>query len=274
MLMQLGFRGALFASAVRFHSQLFGDVFLISPQSQYLAAMRPFSWRRLYQALGHPQVEGVAPVRVAMMVWKNPEDGKSHRIFVAGLDPRQPVLANDGVEHQRSLLVEPDLLLFDEASRPAFGPVPALLRQGRRVHAEVNGREMRVAGLFALGTSFGIEGSLVTSDLNFLRLFPGRDEGLIEIGAIRLQPGADSQRVRDELAQRLPADVEVLTKAQWMEREKRYWAAAQPIGFVFTFGAVMGFVVGLVIVYQILFADVSDHLSEYTTLKAMGYTDG
>ncbi len=63
-----------------------------------------------------------------MMVWKNPEDGKSHRIFVAGIDPRQPVLANDGVEHQRSLLVEPDVLLFDEASRPAFGPVPVLLR--------------------------------------------------------------------------------------------------------------------------------------------------
>jgi putative ABC transport system permease protein len=56
-----------------------------------------------------------------------------------------------------------------------------------------------------------------------------------------------------------------------MEREKAYWATATPIGFVFNFGVIMGFVVGAIIVYQILFADVTDHLAEYATLKAMGY---
>jgi putative ABC transport system permease protein len=50
-----------------------------------------------------------------------------------------------------------------------------------------------------------------------------------------------------------------------------YWASATPIGYVFTFGVVMGLVVGAVIVYQILFADISDHVPEYATVKAMGY---
>ena len=45
----------------------------------------------------------------------------------------------------------------------------------------------------------------------------------------------------------------------------------QSIGFIFTLGAAMGFVVGSVIVYQILYSDVSDHLPEYATLMAMGY---
>lgn len=273
MLMQLGFRGALFASSVRFHNQLAGEVFLISPQSMYLAAMRSFSWRRLYQALSHPEVASASGVRVAMTFWKNPQDGKSHRIFVAGIDPRRPVFSNPDVEAAGSQLNEPDVLLFDRASRPAFGPVVDWFTQGRAVRAEVNGREMSVVGLFSLGTSFGIDGNLVTSDQNFLRLFPGRKEGLLEIGVLHLRPGADAAQVQQELARRLPADVEVLTKEQWVEREQRYWASATPIGFVFTFGTIMGFVVGMVIVYQILFSDVSDHLAEYATLKAIGYTD-
>jgi putative ABC transport system permease protein len=34
----------------------------------------------------------------------------------------------------------------------------------------------------------------------------------------------------------------------------------------------MGAVVGTIIVYQILFADIADHEREYATLRAMGYT--
>jgi putative ABC transport system permease protein len=56
--------------------------------------------------------------------------------------------------------------------------------------------------------------------------------------------------------------------------EMRYWNKTTPIGYIFTFGAIMGLVVGFIIVYQILFADVQDHLKEYATLKAMGYTHG
>ena len=66
----------------------------------------------------------------------------------------------------------------------------------------------------------------------------------------------------------------MLTKADFVEREKAYWNSATPIGYVFAFGAIMGFVVGTIIVYQILFADVSDHLAEYATLRAMGYSNG
>ena len=36
----------------------------------------------------------------------------------------------------------------------------------------------------------------------------------------------------------------------------------------------MGLIVGMVIVYQILFSDIASHLKEYATLKAIGYSNG
>ncbi len=65
----------------------------------------------------------------------------------------------------------------------------------------------------------------------------------------------------------------VFTKKQFIARERAYWGASTPIGYVFAFGAIVGFIVGAIIVYQILFADVSEHISEYATLKAMGYSN-
>lgn len=64
----------------------------------------------------------------------------------------------------------------------------------------------------------------------------------------------------------------LLTRDEFVQREVDYWSGSTPIGYVFTLGAVIGTIVGLIIVYQILFSDVQSHLAEYATLKAMGYT--
>ena len=66
----------------------------------------------------------------------------------------------------------------------------------------------------------------------------------------------------------------VFSKKAFIEFEKNYWRSSTAIGFIFSLGAAMGFVVGCVIVYQILYGDVSDHLPEYATLMAMGYLSG
>ena len=63
----------------------------------------------------------------------------------------------------------------------------------------------------------------------------------------------------------------VLTKAEGVARERNFWWTSTPIGFAFGAGVVLGFVVGIVICYQILSSDVADHLAEYATLKAIGY---
>ncbi|HBL60828.1 MAG TPA: ABC transporter, partial [Cyanobacteria bacterium UBA8803] len=136
---------------------------------------------------------------------------------------------------------------------------------------EVGGRRIRVGGLFTLGASFGADGNIVTSDLNFLRLFSQREKGLIDIGIIGLEPGANREIVLKNLKRELPDDVKILSKEEFIAWEKNYWQTSTSIGFVFSLGTAMGFIVGIVIVYQILYTDVDDHLPEYATLKAMGY---
>jgi putative ABC transport system permease protein len=100
---------------------------------------------------------------------------------------------------------------------------------------------------------------------------PSIPAGSIELGLIRLLPGSDPAAVATRLERILPKDVRVFSKQGFEEFEKTYWRTSTSIGFIFTLGAVMGFVVGCVIVYQILYSDVSDHLPEYATLMAMGY---
>jgi len=271
IMMQLGFRSALFESAVRFHERLDYDIALFSPDSVFIVRPQPFSIRRLYQALGLEAVEDVTPVYIFPSVWKNPWDNMRRSINTIGFHLDSPLLAIEGFDDARVLLREQDVVLFDSASRPEFGPVAETLLAGEPVVTEINDREIEVVGLFEMGTSFGIDGTVITSDDNWLRLFPGRQRNEIQLGLVRLKDGSDVNGVRDALAGYLPGDVLVMTKQQFVQREKDYWNSATPIGYIFAFGAIMGFVVGAIIVYQILFADVSEHLNEYATLRAIGY---
>ena len=271
--MQLGFRTAMFKGAVRFHEALDGDLFLISPTFDFLPQPKSFSRRRLQQALQWPGVVSVTPIYLGLTLWKSPDTGKTRSIFLIGVDPADPGVRLPGVSEQRDLIRRSDVVLFDHDSRPEYGAIAERLAAGSTVAGEVANRRVFVQGLFSLGTSFGIDGSVLTSDMNFLRIDPTRQLGLIDVGVIRLAPGTDPAATRDAMRAALPNDVLVLTRADFIAREQHYWDTSTPIGYVFTFGVIIGFVVGAIIVYQILFADVSDHLAEYATLKAMGYPD-
>ena len=271
IMMQLGFRSALFESAVRFHERFDYDIALFSPDSVFIVRPQPFSIRRLYQTLGFEAVEGITPVYIFPSTWKNPWDNMRRSINTIGFHPDAPLLAIEGFDQSRELLRRQDVVLFDSGSRPEFGPVKEALLAGKPVVTEINDRQIEVAGLFEMGTSFGIDGTVITSDDNWLRLFPDRPRNEIQLGLIRLKEGSDANQVRDALAEYLPDDVLVMTRQQFVQREKDYWNSATPIGYIFAFGAIMGFVVGAIIVYQILFADVSEHLNEYATLRAIGY---
>jgi putative ABC transport system permease protein len=273
MTMQMGFQDALFRSAVNVHMRLRGDLFLVHANYNVLAFPTSFARRRLYQALAFEGVESVTPVYTGLARWHNPENDSTREIYVLGIDPAGRGFDNPDVEAALHTLKLPDQVLFDSASRPEYGPVAARFNAGRDVTTEANQRRVTVAGLFRMGASFGIDGSLVTSDLNFLRILPHHTPAKVGIGLVRLRPGADAAAVRDAMTAQLPRDVRVITRDEYYAHEINHWARATPIGFVFSFGVFMGVVVGMIIVYQILFADIAEHLTEYATLKAMGYTN-
>ena len=274
--MQLGIRDALFDSAVRFHQSLQGDIFLISPRSTALIAMESFSERRLLQSLAFDEVDYVSPIYLDFAQWKNPNTRNYWRnIFVLGINLRYPVLNLSGIPENIERLKMPNTVLFDEGSRTEFGTIAQDFRRDGRVSTELgnpNGnRKVNVVGLFQLGTSFGSDGNLVTSHINFLRIFDNRKKGFIDVGLIKLKPDQDIQKTLEKLRKYLPKDVRVLSKSEFVNFEKKYWQTSTAIGFIFNLGVALGIIVGVVVVYQILYTNVSEHLSEYATLKAMGY---
>jgi putative ABC transport system permease protein len=274
MFMQLGFKSALLNSAVRVHEQIKGDVFLLNPQSDALIAMKSFSSRRLYEALAVEGVESINHLHIGFGIWKNPENQSTRQIMVIGFNPKDQLFTLPGVAKNLEQLKLSDVVLFDDKSRPEFGAISELFNTGKTVKTEIDSRQIIIGGLFSIGSSFGADGNLITSDLNFLRMFPKRNENLIDIGVIQLAENVDKEAVINSLKQKFNSgDVVVLSREEFVKYERDYWENSTAIGFIFTLGAGMGLVVGIVIVYQILYTDVADHLPEYATLKAMGYTN-
>jgi putative ABC transport system permease protein len=273
ILMQIGFREAMFDSGVRLHRHWIYDLVLVSPETVSVIGSKSFTSRRLYQALAAEGVASVHAVYLQHGLWKDTSTGDTRDLFVVAFDPARNVFDLPEVESQLNTLKMEDYVLFDSRARPEFGPVAERLA-GQGAHpVEINGRKAVVRGLFPLGPSFGINGTVIAGVDNFLRMFPGRSRGIIDIGLIRLREGVEAEAVKNLLKSYLQRDVQVFDRDEFIRKEIDYWASNTPIGYVFGFGILIGLVVGSIIVYQILFADVADHLAEYATLKAMGYTN-
>jgi putative ABC transport system permease protein len=273
MFLQMGFRGALFSSAVEFHHSLNGEIVMLSSRSRSLIALDRFTERRLYQAAGVTGVASVSPIYLNSLQWRNPENKEIWEIYAIGINPEHQVLNIPGVAANRARLREPDTVLFNLGSRREFGAIARRFQAGETIITEIDQRQIQVRGLFKLSPTFGINAYLVTSDVNFLRMATFRQGGLIDVGVIKLKPGADVQAVLAEMRSRLPNDVKVMTRDDYAKAEVAFWNASTPVGYTFDLGVVIAFIVGAVIVYQILYSDVTDHLPEYATLKAMGFRD-
>jgi len=272
MFMQLGFRGALFDSTLALPRRFDADIVLTHAHRYTLTVRQKFPRRYLDVAQGSTTVASAQPLYFESNLsnWKLPGQPVGPPIRVLGFDPkRQPLLIAD-VKAQADKLMQADAVLFDRMSKEDFGD----MRIGGA--AELNGRRVRVVGDYALGTDFADDGTILCSEHTFNAVFYPYltgNQGLAEadFGLIRLHDGADLATARDEIDALVPPDVQVMTKQQFLDKEFEFWNTATPIGYIFALGTVMGFIVGMIICYQILFSDISDHMREFATLKAMGY---
>lgn len=273
MFAQLGIQAALFDSNTMLNRGMDADIIIRSAQYRDLNLADTFPRRRLYQINDIPGVQSAEPLYVARVTWKNPQTRRKTQLTLVGQSAERPVLTFDEVNQNLDPLKQPDTILFDRLSRGQYADIVAQVAAGQSVKTEIDRRTVQVAGLFSLGASFATDGTLITSSENFLRFFPQRSPGQITLGLVKVEPGADPQQVLAQIQSILPPDAIATTKQQYVDYEQAYWQQTTPIGIIFTFGTVMAFVVGTVIVFQILSTDVNDHLSEYATFKAMGYRD-
>lgn len=274
MFVQMGLKDALYDSAASPYAPLQGDLFIISPAFENLQVVKSFSRERLFQAAGVPGVESINSMYIGRGQWRNSQTRLSYTILTFGINPNQSPFSLPEVNQQLPKLKLLNQVLYDQAGRESFfGNVPQQLQQTPSLPVQINNRSTQVVGTFTLGASFAADGNLIASHSTFLRLFPERRPHEIDVGLLKLKSNADIEQVQSALQARLPKDVLVLTLDELTTREKNYWSNGSPIGFIFDLGTIIGFLVGLVIVYQILYSDVSEHLPEYATLKAMGYSD-
>ncbi|MDJ0601349.1 MAG: ABC transporter permease DevC [Crocosphaera sp.] len=271
MFMQLGFKDALFTTNTQYPRAIAGDIILLSTQATNFNKLFTFPRRRLYQAMDVPGVALAEPVYLGSLDWRNPQTREKTSMMIIGFDPERPAFNIPDVDHQLHKVKMPNTVLFDRASRGKYGEVISQIEQGKTITTESDRTTLTIAGLFEVGASFADDGALITSDDNFLRLFPKKAQGTVSLGIIHLESGQDPVQARLYLNTYLPDDVQAYTHEEYVEKEVTYLQNRSPIGFVFTLGTTMGFIVGIVIVYQVLSTDVNDHMAEYATFKAMGY---
>lgn len=272
--MQLGFMNMLFDTTVMFHRQLKAEIILVDPAARSLIDLRTFPRRRFIQALG---VDGVADgetMQIGQLAWIKPGTQERGIITAFGIRPDYDMFVTPGVSEQQARLAITGTALFDTGSRGDFRAFVEAIHAGERPRTEVGGKSVTFEGVFRIGASFGSEGSIIVSDQTFFALSPGATPGTPNLGVLRVRPGTDpaevAQRVRAAVA---GPDVKVLTIDEFITESRNFLVRESPIAFIFAFGVMMGLVVGIVIVIQILSTDVQDHMPEYATFKALGFTN-
>jgi putative ABC transport system permease protein len=274
MFVELGFRNGLFDSQTLVARTFNADLIIVHQHKEAVAPVMPFPRTRLFQARAVSDVTAVYPVYLDEYhaAWKNDVDGREYPILVFGIDPDDPAFLIPDVTRQAPLLKQADTILVDSRARDFYG------RPQTGTEGELARRRMRVVGTFPLGPDFRTDGTAIVSDRTFQRAFTpdrnGRDADRVEFGLVRIAAGSDANAVQRALASRLPGDVRVLTKREFIRAVEDFWSASKPVGYVFGTGLVVGFLIGIAICYQTLYTDIVDQLPQYATLKAIGYSNG
>ncbi|MBV8494608.1 MAG: hypothetical protein JO162_14160 [Alphaproteobacteria bacterium] len=276
MLVQLGFERGFFDASLGAIRQLDGDLFVMRATKYRFGDEDPFPRRDLDAARNVAGIASIVPLYASWqgLFWKDPYGDKSYLIQAFAFDPEHPPFLLSEINEQRDKLKQQDAVLVDRRARPFLG------MSGNATETEINGRAVHIAGTFALGPDFMSNGTVMMSEQTFAGVLTGNREGAtatalpIEFGIVKVQPGTDMAATRQALASALPKDVRVLTKPQLIEFETAFQADLSSAGPIFWMGTLVGFIVGMLISYQVIYTDLADQLPQYATLKGMGYNTG
>ncbi len=277
--MQLGFYGSAEKAATTLYNALDFDLILIS--SNYLNSTRPSSFprRRIYQTLEHPDVASASPFYIDWMTWRIKDKRERRAILTLACNLEAPVLRRDSQVFPKESaddclrrLRTPDTVLMDASTRNYFGP------HGPGTITEMNRTTIRVVGELLIGTGYGADGMVLTSDDTYARLTASRALDQAALGLIKLKPGArksaaevKADLIRDAFHAWPRDEVQVYTRDEIEAIERNYWMYRTSVGIIFFVGVIVALVVGVIFVYQVIATDISDHVAEYATLRAVGY---
>jgi putative ABC transport system permease protein len=274
MLVQLGFERGFFDASLATVRQLDGDIVIMSASKYAFGSADPFPPAILDRAAKVAGVASAAPLQASWQefLWKDPAGDRVYPVQAFALDPDRPVLLLPEIPAEAARLKEEDTVLVDRLARDFLG-----MASGTG-DTEINGRKVHIVGSFALGPDFMRDGTVIMSQATFARHLQGRPESAaalpVEFGILKIAAGYDPSTVQQALRTALPAEIRVLTKPQLVAFERDFQADLSSAGPIFWLGTLVGFVVGMLISYQIIYTDLSDQLPQYATLKGMGFGTG
>lgn len=274
MLVQLGFERGFFEASLAMVRQIDGDLIITSASKYQFHSRDPFAAGDIATAKKVAGIASVVPIYASWfdMSWQPPGKTQGYLVQVLAFDPDTPPLVSSEIKAKSGKLKAADAVIVDRRARPFLGMADA------KGDAEINGRTVHVVGSFGLGPDFQSDGAVMMNPETFARLLPGNRDRIVslpvEFGVVKLRPGEAAANIQGALQEALPPDVRVQTKEQFVEAERKFQADLSSAGPIFWMGTVVGFVVGLLISYQIIYTDLSDQLPQYATLKGIGYSSG
>ena len=288
MFTQVGLLKMLTEGTTKLHESLGGDLFLVSSFSPTLRWNTSFPRAYIYQASAVNGIANAVPIYLGTGEWVNPQYflatnkddsslktmsrfGKQVRI-IAFNPVKSKALNLPDVKRQINKLKIPNSVLYDSQSQTSLGEVPQIFTERGKVTTVVDNHRTHIVGLFEMGSTLFTNGNVIMSDWNYAQRRGDEILNQVNIGTIFLKPEANINTVKAKLKAILPPDIEIHTREELIEKEQKF-ESSEPNGIVLRFGTAVGFVVGVIIVYQVLYSDINDHISEYATLKAMGYSD-
>jgi putative ABC transport system permease protein len=264
MFIELGLLLGILDSQGMIASRADGDLVVMNVARTNLHKWTAFDRVRLSQIASVDGVAQVMPVYQGIAGMLDPDDNAIRRILVLAFAPRDMPLALGIDAATADTVQQPGTVLFDRLSRPIYGAVAP----GGSI--ELDGINYNVGGLIAVGPDIVTDGTVIMSEGTWLAHHP--DDRPI-MGVIRLVPGTGVAAARARIAAQLPDDVSVMTPGQVWRREMSFTLRSAPIGILFGIGMVAGLVIGSITCYQILFNQIVDHIAQYATLAAMGFSE-
>ena len=242
------------------------DLWITAPGLPHVNGGSPIPERRRYKAM---EVDGVKDVRPYILVfgnWKLPT-GAQEAVQVVGFDVDSRLGGPwEVVEGNLDDLKGDDTVIIDRHYRKKLGGV------GIGDTVEINGRRARIVGYTDGVRSFTTAPYVYTSFKNALDYMPLTQDQTVFL-VVRAQPGADLAELKTRLQQNVPS-VDVYTNHEMLTKTRNYWVFSTGAGVTTLMGAVLGLLVGTVVVAQTIYAATVDHIREFGTLKAMGATNG
>ena len=275
VLVQLGFQSALYESAVRLHRILNGEIVVVASEFRSIQDPTWFPREWLVMTQAHPAVASVAPLYLSPVV-RNIDDRTVRTLLGIGIELDEPALKTELLDADLRPLRIPGRILFDRKSQPNYGDVIGRLQRSHTVEMTTASyssplqEPLTVVGSHVLGGTVVYFGTALMSAAT-LTSISRQPLQRINIGVVKLKPDVNAAEVVAQLQRLLPEGTLAMTSSAFVRLEKRFWSNETPIGFLFDLGALIGFLISGIYIYQVLFQIVDENLAEYAVLKSMGY---